>query len=310
MGIGLVAYSFKVKQRNCSADSIHENLDDINNEDLFNFMENFLNEYSEDFYVDEDLKKAFKIENFRIDSENRKMSGFLTYGDGGVPAQIRNINNPNNVAYTKVEDDTECIPLYFLFYVPASSRGILILEKYGTKSSKTILYKLIRNKFAEDFPNHNLVVELLAQNRLMQLFMEEGIIRQLTISSQTSPGSHIENYYTRNGQNIENLASYEFTIKAHRNKQLDFLKSRINNIFRGNANLDSISNIIGIRDYTPTQLKVTYKINGTQKTIRLDGLDDININYDITNMLNSPYNHPTYEEINPIAQDYLNDLLG
>lgn len=159
MGIGLVAYSFKVKQRNCSADSLHENLDDINNEDLFNFMENFLNEYSEDFYVDEDLKKAFKIENFRIDSENRKMSGFLTYGDGGVPAQIRNINNPNNIAYTKVEDDTECIPLYFLFYIPASSRGILILEKYGTKSSKTILYKLIRNKFAEDFPNHNLVVE-------------------------------------------------------------------------------------------------------------------------------------------------------
>ena len=115
MGIGLVAYSIRVKQRR-SEDTTFDNLDDIEGVDFFDFIKEFLEENSDDFYINEENKKAFKVESINTDNEKRIISGFTTYGDGGMPAHIRNIQNPNSIAYNKNENDAECIPLYYLFY--------------------------------------------------------------------------------------------------------------------------------------------------------------------------------------------------
>lgn len=309
MGIGLVAYSIRVKQRR-SEDTTFDNLDDIEGVDFFDFIKEFLEENSDDFYINEENKKAFKVESINTDNEKRIISGFTTYGDGGMPAHIRNIQNPNSIAYNKNENDAECIPLYYLFYLPTSDRGIILLEKFGQKSAKTIFKNLISKKFAEELQNKTLYIDLLPQRRLIELFMTQGIVKQLTLSSFKSPGSKIEDFYANNGQSIENVATYDFTIRANRNKNLSFLKEKISRIFNRTANISSINDLIGIRSYEPNQLKVTYSIRGTQKTIKLDGLDDINVIYDITDKFENPYIHPEYSKINPIAQEYLNDLLG
>lgn len=309
MGIGLVAYSFKIKERR-TTESTYENLDDVNGVDILTFISEFLSDSSSNFYIDEESKKTFKVDTINIDENNRRISGFLTYGDGGIPAQIRNINSPNDISYTKVEDDTECIPLYYLFYLPTSSNGILIIEKYRSKSAKSILEKLLKDVFINKFPDKTIFIDLLPQKQLMDMLMRDGIIKQVTLSSYSSPGTHVESIYANSGQNIEELATYEFSIKAKRSKQLNFLKEKINNILCKKANIESISNVVGIRDYKPNNLKVVYDVKGVQKTVKLSGFEDINAVYDITDFLEQKYQHPSYEEINTLANDYLEDLIG
>lgn len=68
MGIGLVAYSIRVKQRR-SEDTTFDNLDDIEGVDFFDFIKEFLEENSDDFYINEENKKAFKVESINTDNE-------------------------------------------------------------------------------------------------------------------------------------------------------------------------------------------------------------------------------------------------
>src|SRR5574344_2248610 len=120
MGIGLVAYSFRIKHRGSESNE-YEKLDDIDGNDIYDLIHEFLSGYQDKFYTNDETKKAFCINSIEENRELRRVSGLLTSGEAGIPAQIRNINDPQEVLYEKGEDDSECVPLYYLFYLPTNS---------------------------------------------------------------------------------------------------------------------------------------------------------------------------------------------
>lgn len=309
MGIGLVAYSFKVKERR-NSDNTYENLDDVNCNDMLDFVNSFLNNYMNEFYTNDENKKAFKVETINIDRTNRKISGILTSGDAGIPAQIRNIHTPEEISYIKEEDDSECVPLYYLFHLPTNTSGVLILEKFGSKSAKSILNQLLRVAFNVDYSNYTLNIKPLAQGELIQKYFQEGVVKQMTLVSFKSPGERIEDKYASNGQDVAERALYEFTIKARRNKDIAFIKDLMQRIYLGNSNLSTMTDLIGIQDYEPSQVKITFNIRGQQKTIKLDQKDELSAVYDISDEFENKHQHPTYEQLHPLAIEYLTSLLG
>ncbi len=309
MAIGLMAYAFRIKERNSNNNFV--NLDDVNGIDMMNFIQNFLSQWSNgNYYTNPDSIKAFTVLSINTDSSNRRISGQLISGEGGIPAEIRNINNINQVKYNKQAEDSECIPLYYLFYLPARTLGILILERFRRISVKQVLSSLIRQNFNSKFHDFTIEIDPLPQKRLLDMYLREGSVKKITLSSHTSPGNSIEERYANDNKDIEELATYEFTIKSRKNRDLNLFQRLLSKIANGSANLDTFSNIVGIREFIPTEITATFDINGKQKNVRLDQPDEINAIYDISSELDDVNMHPNYNVINKLAIEYLNSLLN
>lgn len=307
MVIGLVAYSLKIKERG-SDSGTYENLDDVDGNDMLEFIRDFLIENKKHFSIEN--KKTFCINSVNVNSDDRIISGLLTSGESGIPAQIRNLNNIEKILYEKQENDSECIPLYYLFYLPTNTSGILLLEKFGIKSAKWILEKLLKKNFQDVFKNYVINIKPLPQKDLMDLYFENAGIKKLTLASYENIDLKDEDLYFNSGQQKEKNILYEVSIKLRKNMNMKFFRDKLKDVFIGKAEVNSISNLVKIENYVPDQVKITFNVNGKDKTVRLDQTDEINAIYDIDNLLNNKYNHPNYEQINPIAIDYLHDLLG
>ena len=309
MAIGLMAYAFRVKERNSNNNLV--NLDDVNGQDMFRFVQNFLNRWSNgNFFTNTDSIKAFTVLSVNPDVENRRITGQFLSGEGGIPAEIRSINNIDEIRYNKQAEDSECIPLYYMFHLPTSSLGILILERFRRLSVKHILYNMLRDEFNAIFHDFTLEIEPLSQRRLLDMYLQEGSVKKITLTSFNSPGNTIEERFANRDLAIEELATYEFTIRSRRNRDLGIFQHVLSNIANGRANIDVFNNLCGIHSFTPTEINATFEINGKQKSIRLDQPDEINAIYDITSELDDVNRHPEYQVINRLAIDYLNSLTN
>jgi len=309
MSIGLVAYSFRVKER--FSNNSFVNLDDIDGNDMLEFIHSFLQTWSNGrYYTNPRSIKAFTVISTNIDNGRRTISGHFLSGEGGTPSEIRNINNINTISYQKQVEDSECIPLYYLFYLPTRTSGILILEKFRHISVKKVLSDLIREAFNESFQGFTIQIEPLTQRRLLNMYLEQGAIKSITLSSFNSPQRRIEERFANNDREIESLATYEFTIRSRRNRNLGLFQSILSRIANGNANIDAVNNMVGINGFIANEISATFTVNGKQKTIRIDQPDEIDAIYDISSELENVNRHPEYEIINRIANNYLNALLN
>ena len=308
MAIGLMAYAFRIKERNTN---VYVNLDDVNGVDMIHFVQSFLQIWSNgQYYTNPDSIKAFTVLSSNLDVNNRRITGQFLSGEGGVPAEIRNVNNIDQVRYQKEAEDSECIPLYYLFHIPNSTLGIIILERFKRISVKQVLTNLMRQSFANDFPNFTLEVEPLPQRRLIDMYLREGSVKKIKLSSFNSPNNTLEERYANDDRDVENLAIYEFTIRSRRNRNLNIFQNILANIANGNANISAVNNLVGVHEFVATEINATFDINGKQKTIRLDQPDEINAIYDISNELENVNIHPEYDVINPLAIEYLNSLIN
>ncbi len=306
MAIGLMAYAFRIKERNSNR---YVNLDDVDNTDMMNFVQEFLGSWTNRFFTNSNSIKAFTVLSINSDTNNRRISGQFLSGEGGIPAEIRNVNNINQIRYNKEAEDSECIPLYYLFHIPANTLGIIILERFRRISVKQVLTDLMRRQFFENFPNFTLEIEPLPQRRLMDMYLRDGSVKKITLSSFNSPNNTLEERFANDNRDVENLATYEFTIRSRRNRNLNIFQRVLSNIANGNANIDAVNNLVGLHEFVATEINATFDVNGKQKTIRLDQPDEINAIYDISNELEDINVHPQYNVINPLAIEYLNSLI-
>lgn len=302
-----MAYSFRIKERNTNK---YVNLDDVNNTDMMDFVRDFLRTWTDRFFTNSKSIKAFTVLSINNDINNRRITGQFLSGEGGIPAEIRNVNDVNQIRYNKETEDSECIPLYYLFHIPTSTLGIIILERFRRISVKQVLTDLMRQQFFDSFPNYTLEIEPLPQRRLMDLYLRNGIVKKITLSSFNSPNNTIEERFANDNRDVEKLATYEFTIRSRRNRDLNIFQRVLSNIANGNANIDAVNNLVGLHEFVATELNATFDINGKQKTIRLDQPDEINAIFDISNELEDVNVHPAYDVINPLAIEYLNSLIN
>lgn len=306
MAIGLMAYAFRIKERNSNK---YVNLDDVDSTDMMNYVQEFLGTWTNSFFTNSNSIKAFTVLSIYPDINNRRISGQFLSGEGGIPAEIRNVNDINQIRYNKEAEDSECIPLYYLFHIPTTTLGILILERFRRISVKQVLTDLMRRHFFENFPNFTLEIEPLPQRRLMDMYLRGGSVKKITLSSFNSPNNTLEERFANDNRDVENLATYEFTIRSRRNRDLNIFQRVLSNIANGNANIDAVNNLVGLHEFVATEINATFDVNGKQKTIRLDQPDEINAIYDISNELEDINVHPQYNVINPLAIEYLNSLI-
>lgn len=309
MSIGLMAYAFRIKEKNSK--NCFLNLDDVDGIDMMEFIQNFLNQWSNgNYYTNPNSIKAFTVLSVFTDNINRRISGQFVSGEGGIPAEIRNIHNINQVNYNKQSEDSECIPLYYLFYLPTNTLGIIILERFRQISVKQVLSNLVKQKFFSNFQGFTLEIEPLPQRKLMDMYLREGNVKKITLSRFNSPNNTLESRYANNDRDVENLAMYEFTIRSRRNRNLNIFQNILSDIVRGKANIDAVNNLVGVHEFVATEIKATFDINGKQKTIRLDKPDEINAIYDISDEFENINAHPEYDAINQIAIEYLESLIN
>jgi len=109
---------------------------------LTDYFEDFLNQYSKETYLDFERQKIFNVAEYRRDGNT--IEGRFKGGEWGRNADFYDVEEETRYEDRREESHAEEIPFYFLFHIPDrdSSQALLILSKYKRKGVKTTFKSL------------------------------------------------------------------------------------------------------------------------------------------------------------------------
>lgn len=135
----------------------YSSLDNLNNEDLFYLLRDFINSKSSSLNIVEDSKQVFQFEMISLDEENREITAWFNVGTYGMKTDIVDIET-GLVDYKKTKEKSEIIKYYIHFFIPAGfNEGMAFMHSYRGIGVKT----LFMGQFSDYFRQKtNLVIQM------------------------------------------------------------------------------------------------------------------------------------------------------
>ena len=123
--------------------NIHAHESNFPQDNLTDYFEDFLNQYTGDVYMDEENQKTFTVKR-PIEREGNTIEGRFMSGEWGRNADFWDIDKHERIEDAREENHAEEIPYYFLFHIPdsESDQALLILSKYKRRGIKTLFNRL------------------------------------------------------------------------------------------------------------------------------------------------------------------------
>lgn len=178
--VKLEVYTFKIRQKKNKDE--YENLSDFFGNNFKAFITNFFNSYQESNYIDDKLKKSFKIPegSSHVNISTKTASGMIDAGDFGIKSEIQ---NPDGTAKaTKNKDDLDVKKFYFLLKVPEKSEiGFIILQRTGMFGISSIFQDIFINFFESNYINHRIFINLFVSEETAKEVVKNGVVKELEI---------------------------------------------------------------------------------------------------------------------------------
>jgi hypothetical protein len=308
--ISLVPYSVTIKQKFSQNDYL--NLDDIDGNNFYTSLNGYLTNLRKELQNDTEDKKTLTIAKITNDTENNRISGLFEIGQYGYQEIIRNLDNYETPVFIKDPDQITCIPFYHLFYIPEGKvRGLLMLQQFGNIGVKTLISDYLIKCFKDDpkYDSDRFVLEIKPsiQKELMIKYLENnGDIKKITLIGFTPLTGIEDRYYYGNKDKIKRC---EISFLPSKNALLNFFKNPYISGLKGQKNINDIMIVNG---FEVNDIKAEFSINGRPKTVRLTKADELTMSHEITENENLVFKngHPTYESIDLLAIDFLNELVN
>lgn len=294
--ISIATYQIMVRERMTRE---YEYLDDIDGDDFYDFLKEYIDQQPTVPVRDDDDKKAMRFVDDR--RRGRYISGLIECGEYGRKMDVLNVFTGNREHEQDV-DEAGMPPYYFLFYVPTGQeRAYLVIQKYGKSSPFTVLKNDLRDKFQVAFPDYMIDVDSCLPIEILQTLMRGGSVTEIEFLRPTIPTDIADTM--RVGPEI---ASYHAKIVA-KNGLGDRLKNSIMTFLRQRR---EISEFIGIRELGFSDAVVNLKTaTGGNKKVRVSKLS-YDPSIDVTDEVTIRDGSPTFESIDRSARDWLHQILN
>lgn len=300
--ISLASYTLRIKERGSNTYAKVNNFG-LSKLDLFSIITNFLNNISSNWSHDSEERRIIQLNN--MTSGGRIIVGSLLYGSYGYMADLRDINS-QNMNYIRQINDVELLPYYILISLPVGKdEGIVIFEKKNNQGIKTYFVELLKNFFNALDTNYVLEINELVPLQVLRQMTNDGInIKSITFRKFGLPQDIADYFSGRGFRDTDGI--YDVTIKAYPRGVLNYLGSIINRYRKK----ESISDFVELINFEPTEVKITVKVNGKNKTLNLADPDHIRGQIDITDrvVFNDNTGHPRFSDLDREARDLLTDL--
>lgn len=152
----LIPYWIEVREveepsTNWDQTNIHTNEPKFPNDNLADYFQEFINQYLDDVYIDQDDQKTFTVVE-PVRRQGNTIEGRFKSGEWGRNADFWDIDEHERIEDAREENHAEEIPYYFLFHIPDqdSEQALLILSKYKRKGVKTLFSSLFNPQFQDE----------------------------------------------------------------------------------------------------------------------------------------------------------------
>lgn len=278
---GLLISSFYLRKRySREEEKIALNSYEIGNQkndfNVINYLNEFMLKYTN--YIDDDKSmKVFSVERGSIihneKTDYRFISCIIKSGSYGIESDITD-RLTDEVVYTKQYDDADVKKFRCLFYVPKNKKnfiakkGIIVFQTIGNYGVKTITLKLLRNFFADaDLTFETRCISVVA---FLKEILSQDKLKKVSFIKNVMSSDDSDNIYVNRGKEV--LTYVNPHLKSN------VLQSLIDLIERKSHNEQSI---IEIDDKFFSDIKLTFKIKESQKTVSLSKIDKFSIIEDI-----------------------------
>jgi hypothetical protein len=326
LGAYLITVHRLMKDEEFPLDSIGE--DEL---DLYDIVKDYLEDLSAQYNVREENKTILYCDKSQIkekenaiseDESYRYIYGILKGGEYGYGAIGRN-RKTFAQSYVKTVDDAEEIPLYFLLLIPRGmSKGILLLQRFGTSGVFTQIRQGISDKLKDNNPGSvKINFDPLSFGDVLDDYFKTGMATDISLYNNKLPKA-IEDQIPmkrllpltkEKGKKVteENKGYLQVSLKSDRLWKMNIGK-KIRDIRSGNSPLSSLVRIRGFKyDEASVTLEVP-KGNGKvkRKKFNVCGNDFARTYADITDDVKIVDGHPTFDSIHTEAMDHLAELIA
>ena len=282
-------------------------LDDINGVDILELIRDTLQGLR--------LVQTYGSTSYRVNELNendRELSGWIDVGPTGRTSSVVETGT-GVVAHNVTRTQSDMIPLYFYFQVPAhTTEAYVALHKNGQHSPKTFLQGRLVEKF-QDLVQGNFRFQMSPMNHgeALRQYIEEGDLKKIRFIKREVAGDVAENVNEHDDVDGGEEVEVEYSIKARRNKSLggavDWLNGKFGlaPVVYGQARYDELSNEFDV-------IKTEFKIGNKSRVVRINFNNPANIGaeVDLDGQIEIDLSgHPRYDSIEAFSKEYIDELV-
>ena len=293
----LGAYTVRIRKK---GDNQYLSLNKFNGTDsIFEFLKDFFDMFSKKFTNDRNHQKISSL--LQVNHQGKLISGVIETGEYGYTSKLYDIDKGSET-YKRKSREAELYPLYFLFDVNTdSTKGILMLEKFGKNGLFTLLKQIIETDFTKKFPLFTMDLNPLVPKWLFEYYMGKGSLKKLTFTTFKIP-TDVNKVYQLKGYE-EDIKEISISVTAKKNSILP--KPRwINDILSGKR---KIADLVELRTQF-SDVKLDVEMQGSKRTLSINNINRFNPYFDVTDKVKIENGHPVFDSINTEAKQLLDEI--
>lgn len=160
---GLIPYNIALREKG-DTDSYRDltKLDDeddtLPEDDIFDLLEEFLNEYEGELDTNSDIEKTFSVRDYEMAREENVVEGIIETGQYGYASELKDVDTGEKT-HDKGQNEVEQIQYYFLFHLPQTTAGepydggeggLIVFQQFNGKSVKSAFTRRFDTDMLED----------------------------------------------------------------------------------------------------------------------------------------------------------------
>lgn len=293
----LGAYTLRVREKNHNQYLPLNKFNGSNN--IFAYLKKFFDGFTKIFSTDRSNQKVSSL--LKINYEGKLISGIIESGEYGYSSKLYDIDQGSQT-YNRKPKEAELFPLYFLFDVNTdSTKGILILEKFGNNGLFTLLKNMLTTNFTKAFPEYKIDINPLIPKGLFEYYLGKGNLRKLTFTTYKIP-TDVNKVYQIKGYE-DKIKEVSISVIAKKNTFLPTPKW-IRDILNGKR---TIAGLIELHSQF-NDVKIDVEIKGVKRTLSINHTERLNPYFDMTDKIRTENGHPVFESINTEAKQLLEEI--
>lgn len=296
--VSLDAYSIGVRNRR---DAKLLQLDKFNGKDsVILQVHSYLASIKTKFFTSVEDKRCLQIET--LNNAGDTIEGLALVGQFGYSGRL--VDHKSGVTnYNIKQTDVPLEPFYFeMAAKPAARKGILICAKHGQSGCKSLLSQYVRDEFSKRFPTYIMDIQPLMPKQAIDALVDKGRVNAVRFVQDVIPHDIADRF---NGNQQAQEGEVEIVIRPKKTGKIS-----INSIKALMLNQKTVKDLIQIKDFDPSNVKVELDVQGRKRVIDFGNLGHVRASFDVTAEVTAGVDgYPTFASVRTASKSLITSLL-
>jgi hypothetical protein len=296
--ITLATYAVRIRKSRGSEPQYLSRFDGTNS--FLTTFTKFLDELADGYSHDKSAQTLQQAASYKTTA--RRVYGQINVGEYGYVAKLVSAATLKD-SYTRLADDAELIPFYYLLSAPdASKTATFVVQRYGGRGIYTEFSSRFRSWFRDQYPDHTIEFTRLVPAAVIRHLLN-GHLKEIEFTAYEMPSDLTDQ--VRAFGNVTNIGELTIAVKAKRNSVLT-RPAWLQRVLENKIKLVELSGEAGLGD---DRVKITVEWEGRRRIVDFHRPESIAPYIDVSkSVMIGPDGHPILSSIHDYSMKLVDDL--